>query len=230
MYSLARSQQLRLAESAKENAGLLNPLVFLQQHLSSMFPLPFHEMVVFAAHHEMNPHQRTPKYAVRFYTPFNCLVNALPIYFNDAPININEDLTECYEITNKLIMIPYLYGHNEDNDIEEANRDALPCGRDLVTNNPGLIIKPDNDNDDLELYGAPVQPSVKPHFIDVARLANAWCQHYPGVIQREHQNVVQVKDDGHQQLMYPTPPPQYNCFDPIIYPEPWDNNLVPKQL
>jgi hypothetical protein len=56
------------------------------------------------------------------------LVDALPIYFNDAPININEDLTECYEITNKLIMIPYLYGHNKDNDIEEANQDACLVG------------------------------------------------------------------------------------------------------
>jgi hypothetical protein len=97
-------------------------------------------------------------------------------------------------------------------------------------NNPGLIIDPDNDDDDLELYDALVQPSVKPHFIDVTHLANAWCQHYPGVVQHEHQNIVQAKDDRHQQLVYPTSPPQYNHFNPIIYPEPWDNNLVPKQL
>jgi hypothetical protein len=50
-----------------------------------------------------------------------------------------------------------------------------------VTNDPSLIINPDNDNDDKELYGAPVRPMTKPRFIDVTRLTNAWCQHYPGV-------------------------------------------------
>jgi hypothetical protein len=114
-------------------------------------------MVVFAAHHEKNPHPRTPHYAVRFYTPFNRLVDALPIYFNDTPININEDMTDCYTIINKLVTIPYLYGHQDDNEeAEEANQDALPCGRDLVTNDPDLTIDPDDDDDDLELYGAPV--------------------------------------------------------------------------
>jgi hypothetical protein len=234
MYSLAQSQQLRLAESAEENQRLLNPSVFLQQHLSSTFPLPFHNMVVFAAHHEKNPHPRTPNYAVHFYAPFNCLVDALPIYFNDAPVNIDEDMTDCYTIVNELVTIPYLYGHQDDEEAKEANRDALPCGRDLVTNDPDLTIDPDDDDDDLEFYGAPVQPPVKPRFIDAARLANAWCQHYPETAQRgnnaEPQNVVEAKDDGHQHLAYPSPPPQYERFDPVLYPVPWDNNLVPVHL
>jgi hypothetical protein len=129
MYSLARSQQLRLAESAEKNRGLLNPSVFLQQHLSSTFPPSFHDQVVFTAHHEKNPHPRTPHYAVCFYAPFNRLVDALPIYFNDAPVNIDEDMTDCYTIVNELVTMPYLYGHqDEDEEAEEANRDALPCG------------------------------------------------------------------------------------------------------
>jgi hypothetical protein len=39
----------------------------------------------------------------------------------------------------------------------EADRDSRP-----VTNTPDLVIDPDDDNDDLELYDAPVQPPVKP--------------------------------------------------------------------
>jgi hypothetical protein len=235
MYSLARSQQLRLAESAEKNRGLLNPSVFLQQHLSSTFPPSFHDQVVFAAHHIKNPHPRTPHYAVRFYAPFNRLVDALPIYFNDAPVNIDEDMTDCYTIVNELVTIPYLYGHQDDHEeTVEANRDALPCGRDLVTNTPDLLIDPDDDDDDLELYGAPIQPSVKPRFIDVARLANAWCQHYPETTQRGNndrpQNVVEAEDDGHQDLAYPSPPPRYERLDPVYYPEPWDNNPVPLHL
>jgi hypothetical protein len=104
----------------------------------------------------------------------------------------------------------------------------------VVTNNPDLTINPDDDDDDLELYGAPVQPPVKPRFIDAARLANAWCQHYPETAQRgnnaEPQNVVEAKDDGHQHLAYPSPPPQYEHFDPVLYPVPWDNNPVPVHL
>jgi hypothetical protein len=231
MYSLARSQQLRLAESAEKNRGLLNLSVFLQQYLSSTFPLQFHDQVVFAAHHIKNPHPRTPNYAVRFYAPFNRLVDALPIYFNDTPINIDEDMTDCYEIVNELVTIPYLYGHQDDvEEAVEANRDALPCGRDLVTNTPDLTIDPDDNDDDLELYGAPVRPPVKPRFIDVARLANAWCQHYPETAQRGNndrpQNVVETEDDGHQDLAYPSPPPLYECFDPIFYPTPWDNDPI----
>jgi hypothetical protein len=236
MYSLARSQQLHLAESAKENRGLLNPSVFLQQHLSSTFPLSFHKMVVFAAYHEKDPHPQTPNYAIHFYAPFNRLVDALPIYFNDAPVNIDEDMTDCYTITNELVTIPYLYGHQDDDEAEEANQDALPCRRDLVTNNPDLTNDPDNDDDDLELYSAPVRPPVKPRFINVARLANAWCQHYPETAQRgnrrvdEPQNVDQTEDDGHQCLAYPSPPLQYERFDPVVYPVPWDNNPVPEHL
>jgi hypothetical protein len=101
-----------------------------------------------------------------------------------------------------------------------------------VTNDPDLTIDPDNDDDDLELYGAPVRPPVKPRFIDMARLANAWCQHYPETAQQgiggiaEHQNVAQNEDDRRQCLAYPSPPPQYEHFDPIFYPVPWDNNPV----
>jgi hypothetical protein len=235
MYSLARSQQLRLAESAEKNRGLLNPSVFLQQHLSSTFPPSFHDQVIFAAHYEKNPHPRTPHYAVRFYAPFNRLVDALPIYFNDAPVNIDEDMTDCYTIVNELVTIPYLYGHQDDDEeAEEANRDALPCGRDLVTNGPDLTVDPDDDNDDLELYGTPARPPVKPRFINVACLTNAWCQHYPETAQRgnnvEPQNVAEAEDDGHQHLAYPSPPPQYECFDPVFYPVPWDNDPVPLYL
>jgi hypothetical protein len=103
-----------------------------------------------------------------------------------------------------------------------------------VTNNPDLTIDPDDDDDNLALYGAPVRPPVKPRFIDVARLANAWCQHYPEMAQRgigrtiEHQNV--AEDDGHHQLAYPSPPPQYEHFNPVFYPVPWDNNPVPVHL
>jgi hypothetical protein len=96
----------------------------------------------------------------------------------------------------------------------------------FVTNAPDLTIDPDDDDDDLELYGALVRPLVKPRFIDVARLANAWCQHYPETAQRgnggivEPQNVAQDEDDGHQRLAYPSPPPQYERFDPFstLYP------------
>jgi hypothetical protein len=201
-YSLARSQQLRLAKSAEKNRGLLNPSVFLQQHLSSTFPPSFHDQVIFATHHEKNPHPRTPHYAIRFYAPFNRLVDVLPIYFNDAPINIDEDMTDCYTIVNELVTIPYLYGHQDDDEEpEEANWDSLPCGRDLVTNNPSLTIDPDDDDDNLELYSAPVQPPIKPRFIDVAHLANAWCQHYPETAQQgnnvEPQNVAEAEDDGY---------------------------------
>jgi hypothetical protein len=105
-----------------------------------------------------------------------------------------------------------------------------------VTNTPDLVIDPDDDDDDLELYGAPVRPPVKPRFIDVARLANAWCQHYLETAQRgigenaEPQNVVKAEDDGHQDLAYPSPPPLYERFDPVFYPTPWDNNPVPIYL
>jgi hypothetical protein len=98
-----------------------------------------------------------------------------------------------------------------------------------------LTIDPDNDDDDLELYGGPVRPPVKPRFIDVARLANAWCQHYPETAQRgtggntEPQNVAETEDD-HQRLTYPSPPPQYKRFDPVFYLIPWDNNPVPVHL
>jgi hypothetical protein len=77
---------------------------------------------------------------------------------------------------------------------------------------------------------------VKPQFIDVARLANAWCQHYPETAQRgieenvEPQNVVETEDDRHQDLVYPSPPPLYERFDPVFYPTPWDNNLIPIHL
>jgi hypothetical protein len=103
-----------------------------------------------------------------------------------------------------------------------------------VTNAPDLTIDPDDDDDDLELYGAPVRPPIKPRFIDVARLANAWCQHYPETAQRgnivEPQNVVEAEDDEHQHLAYPSPLPQYERFDPVFYPIPWDNDLVPLHL
>jgi hypothetical protein len=104
-----------------------------------------------------------------------------------------------------------------------------------VTNDPSLTIDPDDNDDDLELYGAPVQPPIKPRFIDVARLTNAWCQHYPETAQRgnrravEHQNVDQIEDDGHQRLAYPSPL-RYERFDPVVYPIPWDNNPVPEHL
>jgi hypothetical protein len=107
---------------------------------------------------------------------------------------------------------------------------------DSVTNNPDLAIDPDDDDDDLELYGAPVQPPVKPRFINVAHLANAWCQHYPETAQRgtegnvEPQNVAETEDDGHQSLAYPSPPPQYERFNPVFYPVPWDNNPIPVHL
>jgi hypothetical protein len=95
------------------------------------------------------------------------------------------------------------------------------------------VIDPDNDDDDLELYSAPVRPPVKPRFIDVACLANTWCQHYLETAQRgnnvEPQNVVDTEDDGHH-LAYPSPPPQYERFDPVFYPIPWDNNPVPLHL
>jgi hypothetical protein len=42
-------------------------------------------------------------------------------------------------------------------------------------NDPSLTINPDDDDDDLELYRALVRTPVKPRFIDMARLANAWC-------------------------------------------------------
>jgi hypothetical protein len=99
-----------------------------------------------------------------------------------------------------------------------------------------LTINPDDDNDDLELYGAPVRPPVKPRFIDVACLANAWCQHYLETAQRgtggnvEPQNVAKTEDDGHQRLAYPSPPPQYEHFDPVFYPVSWDNNPIPVHL
>jgi hypothetical protein len=81
---------------------------------------------------------------------------------------------------------------------------AQPVG--TVTNTPDLVIDPDDNDDDLELYDAPVRPPVKPRFIDVARLANAWCQHYPETARRgnnvEPQNVVEAEDDR-QHLAYP---------------------------
>jgi hypothetical protein len=68
----------------------------------------------------------------------------------------------------------------------------------------------------------------------VARLTNAWCQHYPETAQRgnnvEPQNVAEAEDDEDQRLTYPSPPPQYERFDPVFYPVPWDNNLVPLHL
>jgi hypothetical protein len=68
----------------------------------------------------------------------------------------------------------------------------------------------------------------------VARLANAWCQHYPETAQQgnnvEPQNVAEAEDDGYQRLTYPSPPPQYECFDPVFYPVPWDNDPVPLHL
>jgi hypothetical protein len=103
----------------------------------------------------------------------------------------------------------------------------------IVTNTLDLVIDPDDDDDDLELYGAPVRPPVKPRFIDVARLANAWCQHYPETAQQgnniEPQNVAEAEDDGHH-LVYPSPPPQYERLDPVLYPIPWDNDPVPLHL
>jgi hypothetical protein len=51
-------------------------------------------------------------------------------------------------------------------------------------NNPDLVIDPDNDDDNKELYGTLVRPTIKPCFIDVAQLANAWCENYPGVVDR----------------------------------------------
>jgi hypothetical protein len=103
-----------------------------------------------------------------------------------------------------------------------------------VTNDPDLTIDPDDDDDDLELYSAPVRPPIKPRFIDVARLANTWCQHYPETAQRginnEPQNVAEAEDNEHQRLAYPSLPPQYERFDPVFYPVPWDNNPVPVHL
>jgi hypothetical protein len=90
-------------------------------------------------------------------------------------------------------------------------------------NTPDLVIDPDDDDDDLELYDAPVRPPVKPRFIDVARLANAWCQHYPETARRgnnvEPQNVVEAEDDG-QHLAYPHRRHNTNVSTPFstLYP------------
>jgi hypothetical protein len=94
-----------------------------------------------------------------------------------------------------------------------------------VTNNPDLTIDPDDDNNNLELYEAPVRTPVKPHFTDVACLANTWCQHYLETAQRGV-----IVDNKQQDLAYPFPPPQYEHFNPVFYPVPWDNNPVPEYL
>jgi hypothetical protein len=212
--------QNRIAESADENRGLVRPSIFMQRLLSNRFPHDVHEMILFAAHHEPNPRSSRINYFVYFFAPFKCDQSALPIYFNDDPVDIASDTADCLEIYDDLITVPYLYGFEEEDDRTFANRDALPCGRDIVTIG--------HEDDDADLYTAPERPVIKPRFNDVARVVHRW--------NREHKplnalaTTIKKDEDGDERLMYPTPSPSDEHFDPVVYPIPWNNDPVPEEV
>jgi hypothetical protein len=210
----------RIAESADENRGLVRPSIFMQCLPSNRFPHNVHEMILFAAHHEPNPRSSRINYFVYFFAPFKRDQSALPIYFNDDPVDIANDTAECLEIYDDLITVPFLYGFEEEDDRTFANRDALPCGRDIVTVN--------HEDDDADLYTAPERPVIKPRFNDVARVVHKW--------NREHKplnalaTTIKKDEDGDEHLMYPTPSPSSEHFDPVVYPVPWNNDPVPEEV
>jgi hypothetical protein len=86
--------QSRIAESADENRGLVRPSVFMQRLPSNRFPHNIHEMILFTAHHEPNPRSSRINYFIYFFAPFKRDQSALPIYFNDDPVDIANDTAD----------------------------------------------------------------------------------------------------------------------------------------
>jgi hypothetical protein len=86
----------------------------------------------------------------------------------------------------------------------------------------------DHEDDGMDLYMSPERPTIKPRFNDVARVVYRWNRDY-GPLNALAMTSIQ-DDDGDERLMYPMPPPSNKRLDPVIYPEPWDNNPVPAEV
>jgi hypothetical protein len=41
---------------------------------------------------------------------------------------------------------------------------------------------------------------------------------------------IKKDEDGDEHLMYPTPSPSSEHFDPVVYPVPWNNDPVPEEV
>jgi hypothetical protein len=85
------------------------------------------------------------------------------------------------------------------------------------------IVTIGHEDDNKELYGALEWPMTKPHFTNVAHLANMCCKAFTrGPLNALAMSLEPEEDeDGH--LMYPTPEPSDKCLghlDPVIYPGP----------
>jgi hypothetical protein len=177
-------------------------------------------MILFVAHHEPNPRASRINYFVYFFAPFKRNQSALPIYFNDDPVDIANDTTDCLEIYDDLITVPFLYGFDEEDDRSFANQDALPCGRDIVTIG--------HEDDDEDLYTSPERLTIKPCFNDVARVVHKWNRDY-GPLNTLATTSIHT-NDGDERLMYPTPSSTDEHLDLVLYPKPWDNNPVPAEV
>jgi hypothetical protein len=210
----------RITASANENRGLLHPSIFMQCLPSNRFPHNVHKMILFIAHHEPNPQASRINYFVYFFAPFKRDQSALPIYFNDDPVDIANDTTDCLEIYDDLITVPFLYGFDEEDDRSFANQDALPCGRDIVTIG--------HEDDDEDLYTSPERLTIKPCFNDVARVVHKWNQDY-GPLNTLATTSIHTNDRD-ERLMYPTPSLTDEHLDLVLYPKPWDNNPVPAEV
>jgi hypothetical protein len=58
----------------------------------------------------------------------------MAVYLDDTPASRCEDVEDCLEIEDMLITDSYLYGDNDNDDANLANRDAPPCEGGNVTN------------------------------------------------------------------------------------------------
>jgi hypothetical protein len=177
-------------------------------------------MILFATHHEPNPQSSCINYFIYFFAPFKCNQSALPIYFNNDPVDIANDTAECLEIYDDLVTVPFLYGFDKEDDRAFANQDTLPCRRDIVTIG--------HKDDNADLYMSPEQPVIKPHFDDVTRVVHRWnWDHKP---LNTLAMTSKKEEDGDEHLMYPMPSPSDKRFDPVLYPVPWNNDPVPEEV
>jgi hypothetical protein len=85
-----------------------------------------------------------------------------------------------------------------------------------------------HEDDNADLYTTPERLVIKPHFNNVARVVHRWNQEHKPL--NALATMSKKEEDRDEQLMYPTPSPSDECFDPVVYTIPWNNDPVPEEV